>query len=87
MVLPGAFLYIKNDESVVMFMKGRVTELIVCIALQMYRKYFTKTKHGEKILYMRVQKALYGMLKSSLLFYRKLREDLKHQGLKVNKPL
>ena len=33
---------------------------------------------------MKVQKALYGMLKSALLFYSKLRNDLIQEGFKVN---
>ena len=33
---------------------------------------------------MRVQKALYQMLKSALLFYQKLRDDLDQDGLPVN---
>ena len=35
-------------------------------------------------MYMKVQKALHGMLKSALLFYKKLREDLEKNGFKVN---
>ena len=33
---------------------------------------------------MRIQKALYSMLKSALLFYWKLRDDLEWEGFKVN---
>ena len=38
----------------------------------------------EKDSYMKVQKALYGMMKSALLFYQKLRDYLEQEGFKVN---
>jgi hypothetical protein len=31
---------------------------------------------GKSVLYLRLQKALYGMMKSALLFYRKLVSEL-----------
>jgi hypothetical protein len=37
---------------------------------------------GRQILYLRLQKALYGMMKSALLFYRKLIKELKEVGLR-----
>ena len=36
------------------------------------------------MLYMWVQKAIYGMLKSVSLFYKKLRQDLENNGFQVN---
>ena len=48
MDLPGAFLHAENDETVVMFIKGKIAELMVHVAPQRYRKYITTTKHGEK---------------------------------------
>ena len=57
--LPGAFLYAENDQDVIMFMRGRLAELMTMIAPQMYRKYVTIEK-GQKVLYVKVQKSLYG---------------------------
>ena len=42
----------------------------------MYRDYVTTDKKGEKILYVRMSKTLYDLLKSALDFYNKLRSDL-----------
>ena len=81
--LPGAFLHADNDQDVIMFMQGRLTELMSLIAPQTYRKFITVEK-GQKVLYDKVQKALHGMLKSALLFYRKLRGDLESMGFKIN---
>ena len=41
-------------------------------------------KKGTPILYVRLKKALYGILRSSLLFYRKIRGELEAYGFKIN---
>ena len=69
--LPGAFLHADNEHDVVMFMKGRLAELMVMVAPQTYQKFIT-TEKVQKVLYVKVQKALYGMLKSTLFFNHKL---------------
>lgn len=53
-------------------------------APQTYRKYITTGSKGEPILFLQLQKALYGMLKSALFFYKKLVTDLVAQGFEVN---
>ena len=50
----------------------------------MYRKYVTTGPNGEPILYVRLLKALYCLLKSALLFYKKLRGELEKMGFEVN---
>ena len=73
--LPEAFLHADNDEDVLMFMKGKLSELMSQIAPQTYQKY-VMIENGQKVLYVKIQKALFGMLKSALLFYKKLRAHL-----------
>jgi hypothetical protein len=36
------------------------------------------------VLYLRLQKALYSMMKSALLFYRKLVSELQEVGFEIN---
>ncbi len=36
--------------------------MMIQIALQVYRKYVTVDKKGTKILYVKLQKALYGLI-------------------------
>ena len=36
------------------------------------------------MLYARVKKVLYGMVKNNILFYRKIREDLETSGFTIN---
>jgi hypothetical protein len=50
---------------------------------KMYRQYVVLEK-GRSVLYLRLQKALYGMMKSTLLFYRKLVSELKKMGFEIN---
>ena len=64
--------------------QGRLAELMVMASPQTYRKYVTTGSKGESVLFVKLQKALYGMLKSAFLFYKKLVTDLLAQGFKVN---
>ena len=82
--LPGAFLHANNDSFVIMKMTGRLAELMVNTAPAMYRKYVIDDSSGKPVLYVQLQKALYGMLKSALLFYRKLVSDLRAIGFELN---
>lgn len=82
--LPGAFLHADNDSFVIMKMTGRLAELMVATAPSLYRKYVIDDSSGKPILYVQLQKALYGMLKSALLFYRKLVMDLTAMGFELN---
>ncbi len=81
--IPGAFLHATNDDYVVMRMNGTLGELMAKTDPKLYRKYLTDEK-GKKVLYLRLQKALYGMMKSALLFYRKLISELKGMGFEIN---
>jgi hypothetical protein len=59
-------------------------ELMVKTAPKIYRKYITIDANNQPILYVKLQKALYGCLRSALLFYHKLVGDLKLQGFELN---
>ena len=67
-----------------MKLRGKIVELLVQLERTMYRKYVTVGPNGETILYVRLLKALYGLLRSALLFYKKLRGDLERMGFEVN---
>jgi hypothetical protein len=57
---------------------------MIQIAPQVYRKYVTVNKKGMPILYVKLKKALYGLMRASLLFYRKLQRELEDYGFTVN---
>ncbi len=44
----------------------------------------TIDKNGQKVLYIKLDKALYGMIKSALLLYHKLVTELKEKGFEIN---
>ena len=67
-----------------MVLKGDLSDMMVQIAPEVYRKYIMTDKKGTRVLYVKLQKALYGLMRASLLFYRKLRKEFKEYGLIVN---
>ena len=48
MNLLGAFLHAKNDQDVVIFMRGRLAELMSLLAPETYPKYII-VKKGQKV--------------------------------------
>ena len=70
--IPSAFVNTDLDEDVMMKLKGELVDMMIQIAPQVYRKYITINKKGMPILYVKPKKALYGLMRVSLLFYRKL---------------
>ena len=82
--VPNAFLNANNNEKTLMLLKGKLAELMVQIDPKLYRKHIITSSKGEPMLYVKLSKALYGLLQSALLFYRKLRADLEVFGFVVN---
>ena len=82
--IANAFLHAENDEKIIMFLGGRLAEMMVQVDPAMYRKYMTYSPNGQAMLYVRLSKALYGMLRAALLFYKRWRSDLENMGFEVN---
>ena len=82
--IPGAFLQADNPDYVLMRLDGILAELMVKVAPKLYRKFVTTNAKGKSVLYVQLEKAVYGMMKSALLFYRKLVADLTSIGYTVN---
>ena len=82
--LPNAYLHADNNEQTLMLLQGKLAELMVQIDPELYRKYVITSPRGEPMLYVRLSKALCGLLKSALLLYRKLRSELEDFGFEVN---
>jgi hypothetical protein len=59
--IPGVFLNATNKDYIVMQMNGTLAKLMVQTYLKLYRKYLVD-KTGKKVLYLRLQKVLYGMM-------------------------
>ena len=81
--VPGAFLTADLDEEVIMLLDGELAELMEAVSPSTYREYVTVGRKGKKMLYVSLNKALYGLLRSALLFYRKLKKELIDYGLHI----
>ena len=82
--LPNAFLNAENNDQTLMLLKGKLEKLMDQIDPQMYWKHIITSSKVEPMLYVRLSKALYGLLQSALPFYRKLRSELEDFGYTVN---
>jgi hypothetical protein len=82
--IPGAFLHTETDEDVIMMLKGKMAELMVMVEPSLYRKYVTTDSKGESILFVQMHKALYGMMRSALLFYKKFVHNLESECYVIN---
>ena len=82
--IPGVFLQTNNPNFVLMHLDEILLEVMVKVAPKLYRKYVTKNQKGNPILYVQLEKAVYGIVKSALLFYQKLVEDLTSLGFTIN---
>jgi hypothetical protein len=54
--VPGAFLSADTDEEVLMTLRGRLAELMVKTAPDIYRKYITLDSNNRPVLYVLLQK-------------------------------
>ena len=82
--IQNAFLHAEKNEYVFMLLRGKLAELLVKVDPSLYRKYTITSKQGVLILYVKLTKAIYVILISAMLFYKKLRDYLERKGLKVN---
>ncbi len=83
----GAFLNAgcdEDDDEVIMILKGRLAEMMAQVSPTLYRKYITPDGRGTPVLYVKMEKAMYGLLKSALLFYRLLVGDLTSNRFVLN---
>ena len=72
--MPSASVNADLNEKVNMVLRGDLAELLVKVAPGIYRKYITMDKKRKSILYVRLQEALYGLMRAALSIYRKLRK-------------
>ena len=81
--IPGAYLSTDMDDELHVVFIGTLAEMMVLADLALYQPFVSYEK-GKPVLYVRLQKALHGCLKSALLFYEKLMRDLEAYGFKIN---
>ena len=74
--IPGAFLHALTKDEAIMLLRGPLAETMVLIDPEQYPPYVTYDKKIVPILYVKMNKALYGLLRSALDFYPKFRGEL-----------
>ena len=68
---------------VVMVFEGYIVDLLV-EACPQYKRFVHTARNGKKLLYVRLKRALYGCIKSALLWWRTLTETLFKEGFRLN---
>ncbi len=66
-----------------MRLDGQLAKLMALVEPKLYRKHVRYLSKGEAVLYVRITKALYGILKSALWWYKELRKMLENYGFEV----
>jgi hypothetical protein len=76
--------YIALDgDKIIMKIRGQLVDILLELCPGVYNDYaIDERKH--KIMYVRMLKALYGMLISSILYWKKFRKDIESIGFEVN---
>jgi len=82
--IPGAYLNADMDETVHMVLRGKLAELMVETAPDVYGPYLETDEKGNKVLYVKLLKALYGHIRSAILWWKTLSEELTNQGFTLN---
>jgi hypothetical protein len=86
--IPNVFIQTKVQEvdkdgnRIIMKIHSVLVDLLIKVVPE-YEAFVIQEGSG-KVLYLRVKKAIYGMLESVLLFYKKLSGDLVKYGFDVN---
>lgn len=86
--IPNAFIQadvnpMEDGSKIIMKIRGALVDLL-CKRDASYKEFVTIEAKGNKVLYVHVMKAIYGMLMSALLFYQKWKKDLIAQGFVIN---
>ena len=87
--IPNAFIQTDCDKDpqgdcIVMVICNDLVDILCQLDPDVHQDYVTTNPKGNRIIYLHVCKAIYGMLVSSLLFYKKLHADLEAYGFEVN---
>ena len=78
----GAYLLADMDEFVLLKLSGASVD-IMCTVNAKYRVFVT-IENGKKVLYLQLLKALYGCVRSALLWYELFSGTLKEMGFELN---
>ena len=86
--IPNAFIQTAVEEldddgdRIIMKIRGAMVEML--LELDPTYEEFVTVEKGQRMLYVHILRAIYGMLMSGLLCYRKFRSAIEGIGYKVN---
>ena len=66
-----------------MKIRGALVDILIDISLEIYSEYVTY-ENESKVIYVKMVKALYGMMQASMWYYKKFRSDIEGIGYTVN---
>ena len=78
----GAYLHAEIDDFVMIKLQGRIMDILSKMIPE-YKK-FVVYKNSTVTLYMQLMKALYGCIKSALLWYELFTGELREMGFNLN---
>ena len=78
------FLHAFNNEYSTMRLQDKFWEMLVQLEPTMYQIHITTGPSRELVLHVKLLTALYGLIRSVLLFYTTLHGELKDVGLETN---
>mgnify|MGYP001951138350 CR=1 FL=1 len=86
--IPNAFIQTivvsdKDGDKIILILRDEIALMLVDLDPDVYLEALEYHK-GKPVLYLHVQRAIYGMLQSALLFYEKFVKDLTEYGFKLN---
>ena len=86
--IPNAFMQTETPqedgkERIILKIRGQLVDMLVNIDPGTYAPFVTYER-GEKILYCNALRAIYGMLISAIMFYKKWKNDLIKIGYEIN---
>lgn len=85
--IPNAFVQTsvpQGDEKTIMKIRGQLVDILLELFPGVYDEYVVYNESDAKCLYVEMLKALYGMLKSSLLYYKSFVDNIKQIGFELN---
>jgi hypothetical protein len=83
--IPGAFMQTDIDEVIHVRLEGAMARLLVKVNPKLYEQYLEKDRNGKPVMYVKLEKALYGTLQAAMLFLKDLTgTTLVDMGFEVN---
>ena len=82
--IPGAFLHARTDELIYIILHATLAELMAMVDPVLYKNFITYDLKDQALMYVKMNKALYGMPKSALQLYLKFCSDIEAYRFKVN---